>query len=156
MEKNKIYKLKECDLNELNTIFDLNPVNSNPFVLVVFREKMDIVKWLLKTYYENKDWIENVYKKNEDFFKKEFGIQYRENGELKFNKKVFELIKTWILESDFGNKDKNDKFYRSLYLRPMDPYTNVEFYNTEILDKYCGEIIKKLKEKDLIIEETVE
>ena len=150
METNKIYKLKECDLNELNTIFDFDPITQNMYAVLKVSYDNDLVEFLLKSYYENERWIKEIYTSNKKFFANELGLKYDKNGKIKLTKLFKEIVTTWIVECEV--QEDGD---RSISLRPVDIQTNFAFYNTRVLDKYCYEIIQKLKERDLIIEEEV-
>ena len=150
MEINKIYKLKKCDLNKVYTIFDFDPTTQKVFAVVKVRYADDLVKWLLKNFYENENWIKEVYNLNKKFFINELGLNYDKEGKIKARKRFKDIVTTWIVEGEV--QEGGD---RGISLRPLDVLTNFAFYNTKILDKYCGEIIQKLKEENLIIEEEI-
>lgn len=150
MEINKIYKLKECDLNELDTIFELDPITHNMYAVLKVSYDHELVKFLLINFYGNEQWIKEIYRLNKKFFINELGLKYDKEGKIKLTKEFKEIVTTWIVECEV--QEDGD---RSISLRPVDIRTNFAFYNTRILDKYCYEIIQKLKEKDLIIEEEI-
>lgn len=146
-----IYKIKEnIDLSKLEeigyTLFE------DTFTAVkVVKQPLEgaATQYLLNSYYENPKWIKSIYKPSKKRLKKELGLEYSKENKLIFNEKLIEMLTTWFIQID-KSEDKwvgftsGDKFD-----------TNV-FYGKKVLDTYCSEEIKLLKENDLIEELYVE
>lgn len=149
MERKIIYKLKEnIDLNELAKIgWDIIP-NDNDlifFKIVPQPLESDLCRHLLNQYYQNKEWQEKIYKQHEKIIKKEIGVKYDKNGNLKMTPKLENNLKMWRIETN-----QNDGFW--VGLKSFDPNDRHYFYSKQLLDKYCKEEIEKLKELNLIEE----
>ena len=64
-------------------------------------------------------------------------------------KKFKSIITDWLVEADFLED-------RWLGFRSADPFDSRIFYNVSVLNKYCEQEIKELKEAELIEEIEVE
>lgn len=151
-QKGIIYKFKEdTDFNKLAELgWDIIP---NEHDLIFFKtvpqpNDGDLYRFLLIQYYKNEDWKKSIYSK----YKKELnkiGVKYDKNGIIKKTKELEILLTMWRLETN-----ENDGYW--LGLKSADPYDNNYFYSKNIIDRYCEQEVKKLKELDLIEEIEVE
>ena len=148
---NFIYKLKEnADKNILGELgWDVIPganISSLIFLKIVPQELgTELPNELLKSYYTNPVWRKQFYEKNKKEIRKKIGLRYNNKGEITYNEKFCNSLKNWILEID-----EYDGGW--IGFTPFDPFCKKTFYMKSYLDKFFGEEIRKLKEKDLIEE----
>ena len=142
-----VYKVKEnIDLNEFAKLgYDVTPGEH----LILFKfipQNIDgeAVRFLMDTYYNNKQWKKHFYDKNRKEFIKKMNLRYdKKTGEIIMND-TFEMVLTnWRIEID-TDEDGWVGF------KPLDPFNTNIYYGCGILDKFCGEEIKILLEKELI------
>lgn len=157
----KFYKIKDDFSAQYlveNEGFDYLPleITTNEIVCKVVRlsYESEMVQQLVEMY-NSKKWQEKVLDELllEDSFK-EMGIIFEEffdeNGNEKKvvveNENFMEMVTIWRLEIDFSDSNL-------LYFTTGDSSFPYAFYDKKILNEYCGDLIKELKEKG-IIEET--
>lgn len=158
---NVIYKLQDgLDLNKLKEAgFDLVPGSEKidevegesvlvggVFVKVVPQAlDSDPVKGSLNGLYNNPNWKEKMYKPNAARFFKVLGLKYNKKGEAVMTEKFKTVLTSWRIQIDTDDGwvgfTSADKFDQAI------------FYAKKVLDDYCSEDIKFMKENQ-IIEET--
>jgi hypothetical protein len=152
-EKSIIYKFKiDTDFNELAKLgWDIIPSEIDLIFFKTVPQPIDgdLYRYLLINFYKNEEWKDKFYKKNEKEITKNVGVKYDKNGILKMTPKLEMNLRMWRLETN-----RNDDFW--LGLKSADPYDNNYFYSKKLIDKYCEEEVKKLKELGLIEEIEVE
>ena len=131
-----VYKIKEnVDLNEFANIgYDVNPGLTHLVIFKFIPQHIDSrpVRFLLETYYENKQWKKNFYDKNRKEFIKTLGLKYdKKTGEIIMNE-TFELVlSNWRIEIDVDEDGW-------VGFAPFDPYNANVFFGSKILDDFCS------------------
>lgn len=142
-----VYKLKDnVDLNEFaKKGYDLIPQTFTLVKIIEQPEDGEAVKYLLYRYYQNKDWIEQIYNKNKKEIQDTIGLRYYQNGDIRYTKKLKTVLTNWRIEIDV-----NDGGW--LGFASLDPYDRLVYYGKGILDKYCNDEVQSLLELGLIEE----
>lgn len=144
-----VYKIKDdIDFNELGKLgWDIVPNFNNLIFFKIVEQPLDseLPQLLLKNFYKNPRWIKEIYNKNKKEIVKQIGLEYDKNGEIIMSEKFVDTLKTWMLELDLS--DSNWIGFKNL-----DIFNKNVMYNCKILDKFCENEIKLLKENNLIEE----
>lgn len=146
---NLIYKIKDdVNFNKLGELgWDIIPGNDGKLIFLKFSiqpENGDLYIQLLQAYYLNSEWIRKVYNANKKGFKEKLGLRYTKKGKIMPNKKFEKALTHWIME--ISEED------RWIGFTSYDPFDLKTYYGKPILDRYCEEELKLLKENDLIEE----
>ena len=150
MAKQVVYKLKEdIEYNKLAELgFDVIPyeLGTMVFFKIVPQDlNGDAVKQMLDNFYLNPRWKEIYYTgKNKKILKNNLGLEYDKEGNIKYNEKFETMLKSWRIEI---NTEDN-----WLGFCNMDSFDQSIYCGKNILDKYCKEEIKALRQADLIEE----
>lgn len=146
--ENRVYKVKDnVDFNVFGEIgYEIFVGTLIIYKVQVIDIDSEPVMIMKKNYYNNKDWQDVYYKAHKKDYNK-IGLKIQ-NGEPKQDKNYEMLLTSWRIQINLAD----DKW---LGFKPADPFFIATYYNADILDKYCGEEIKFLKEKDLIEEISV-
>lgn len=151
--KNIIYKLKDdIDLNKLEELgWDVAPCENGMIFVKFSVQPLDgeLSKQLLDAYYNNPVWVKNFYNKKKKEIIKKLDLRYDKKGNIMPSKHFEKVLTHWIMEIE--NYDLN-----WISITPYDDFCKNNFYGKQVLDKYCAEDIKKLKELDLIEEIEIE
>lgn len=144
-----VYKLKsDIDLNELAKLdYDVatTPDGNIVFFKIVPQDvDGELVKMQLEQVYENPKWISMFYKKHRKELRSKLGLSYKNDKAIMTNK-FKEVLTNWRIQIE----PSDDGW---IGFKSYDRFDNTFFYGKNVLDKYCGEEIKKLKESELIEE----
>ena len=96
----------------------------------------------MKGIYSNLEWKEKFYDKHKDRIKEAIGLKYNRKGEVVLTKKFKEFLANWRIQIDFDD--------RWIGFTSADPFDHNVYYAKQVLDNYCGDVIKDLLEKELI------
>lgn len=147
----KVYRIKDNfniqDLEALDYIFFPEELIAAKIV----RQPLDgkAVSSLLERYYANPRFIDEVYNKNTEYFKKELGLTYTKKGQPRMTKKFKEFLSSWVIQIEFGDDGW-------IGFTSTDKHDATVFYNSNVLNCFCGVEIELLKEHDFIEEVEVE
>lgn len=148
-----IYRLKkDVDLNKLGELgWDIAPCQNGMIFMKYSVQPLDsdLPNQLLNAYYKNPFWIEKFYKKNKKRFKEKIDLRYDRKGNIMKSKHFEKTLTHWVIEIEEYEEGW-------ICISPYDDFCKNSFYGKQVLDKYCTEDIKKLKEADLIEEFEVE
>lgn len=149
---NTVYRVKEnVDINEFGKIgYDLIP-NGGRTIIKIIEQPIDgeLAHKMLEQMYENQQWKDLFYKKHKQALRDTLGLRYnKRTGKAILNEKFSNVLTKWYITIDLDVDDD-----RWIGFRSLDKFDTSVFYSAkEVLDKYCAEEIKMLKEKDFIEE----
>lgn len=148
----KVYKIKNLS-EETVKKFEENGYCMFPGTQTIAKiikqeiDKSDLPQQFLDAYYNNPEWKKKFYNTHKKLVKEQLGLQYKA-GEIKMTKKFQKILENWRIQIDLAD----DPW---LGFTSADPFDQRVFFNVAVLDKYCEEEIKSLKEQDLIEELSV-
>lgn len=149
-----IYRIKEgtvlTDFEDLADYgFDAQPIFGAIIKQIDLPLDGDAAQFLRKQYYENPQWIEQIYKPNKKQFKQEYDLRYHKDGTMVMTPSMKKILTTWYLQIEveddgwvgFTSSDKNNI---------------IVYYGSNVLDEYCSREIFLLMSKNLIEQVEVE
>lgn len=148
----KIYKLKETvTMEDLKKRRYVEVPGDTGVIAKIIKQPLngDLAKTMTEGLYGNPKWVKQFYDQNKKQFKEILGLKYDKSGNIVMTKKFKSIITDWLVEADFLED-------RWLGFRSADPFDSRIFYNVSVLNKYCEQEIKELKEAELIEEIEVE
>lgn len=146
---NVVYRIREgIELNEFLLLgYDIVD-NSMLMKIVEVDDTNELSNYLMKKYYTNIKWIEQIYNPNKKEIAKIIDLKYDKYGQIRHSKKLDQMIHNWTLMFDLEDL--------WLGFTSSDPFDQEVFYNKILLDKHFEDEIKTLKELNLIEEFEVE
>lgn len=142
---NTVYRIREgIELNEFLMLgYDIVD-NASLMKIIEIDDLNELSNYLMKKYYTNEQWIEQIYKPNKKAISKTIDLKYDKYGQIRPSKKLDQMIHNWTIIVDFEDL--------WLGFTSSDPFDQQVFYNKILLDTHFESEIKMLKEHNLIEE----